>query len=255
MLAAARDVWAVVNWTYQVIRKPTELFFPVSVTLYKTPAETWDAYAHLFRRHATDVITPGVPRGAGAGGGLGQPGGAHLLALVVAASIRSSCIDRHPARWGCTRSRTAPSRRRSATASTITSSSRKGPGTPGARAGSTSSTSAWCRATRSSSPPRFSIARCRRRWRGTGSRRATPTQKQRLAALIHLCGAGAGNRYARGGLALDRAALRRSRRARLRHARRQDEPDVRAIGGAKLEQDVVVQRLPSRSVPARKRSR
>ena len=57
-LVAAALVWSVVNVVYQVIRKPTELFFPVSATLYKTPAETWDAYAHLFRRHATDVMTP-----------------------------------------------------------------------------------------------------------------------------------------------------------------------------------------------------
>jgi len=55
--AALFTLWAVVNVTYQVIRKPTELFFPVSGTLYKTPAETWDAYAPLFRRHATDAIS------------------------------------------------------------------------------------------------------------------------------------------------------------------------------------------------------
>ena len=51
-------VWAFVNVAYQIVRKPTELFFPVSENLFKTPAETWDAYAHLFRRHSTDVITP-----------------------------------------------------------------------------------------------------------------------------------------------------------------------------------------------------
>jgi hypothetical protein len=46
------------NWTYQVARKPSELLFPVSESLYKTPAETWRTYASLFRRHATSVITP-----------------------------------------------------------------------------------------------------------------------------------------------------------------------------------------------------
>jgi len=50
--------WLVVNCTYQVLRKPSELFFPVSGTLYKTPAETWQEYAPLFRRHSTAVITP-----------------------------------------------------------------------------------------------------------------------------------------------------------------------------------------------------
>ena len=46
-----------VNWIYQVIRKPSELFFPVSATLYKSPAETWRQYAPIFRRHATGVMT------------------------------------------------------------------------------------------------------------------------------------------------------------------------------------------------------
>lgn len=52
------SVWAVVNAIYQVARKPTELFFPVSGALYKTPAETWQSYAPLFHKHSTRVITP-----------------------------------------------------------------------------------------------------------------------------------------------------------------------------------------------------
>ena len=51
-------VWSAVNWTYQVFRKPTELFFPVSGSLSKTPSETWRQYAPLFRAHATAVMTP-----------------------------------------------------------------------------------------------------------------------------------------------------------------------------------------------------
>jgi hypothetical protein len=50
--------WFAVNLIYQVVRKPTELFFPVSGTLYKLPSETWRAYAPIFRRHATGVMTP-----------------------------------------------------------------------------------------------------------------------------------------------------------------------------------------------------
>lgn len=45
------------NFLYQVIRKPTELFFPVSGVLYKTPQETWDAYAGLFHQYATAHIS------------------------------------------------------------------------------------------------------------------------------------------------------------------------------------------------------
>jgi len=48
------------NWIYQVITKPSELFFPVSGTLYKTPAETWRQYGPIFRKYATNVITPGL---------------------------------------------------------------------------------------------------------------------------------------------------------------------------------------------------
>jgi len=47
-----------INGLYQVIRKPSELLFPVSGTLYKTPAETWREYAPLFREYATASIPP-----------------------------------------------------------------------------------------------------------------------------------------------------------------------------------------------------
>jgi len=47
-----------VNWVYQVVRKPAELFFPVSGALSKTPEEAWRSYAAIFREHATAVITP-----------------------------------------------------------------------------------------------------------------------------------------------------------------------------------------------------
>jgi len=46
-----------VNWTYQVIRKPSELFFPISESFYKEPSDTWQAYGHLFERHSTPVMT------------------------------------------------------------------------------------------------------------------------------------------------------------------------------------------------------
>src|SRR5579859_2727164 len=45
-----------VNAVYQMVRKPTELFFPVSGALYKTPAETWREYAPLFRRYSTASV-------------------------------------------------------------------------------------------------------------------------------------------------------------------------------------------------------
>ncbi len=50
--------WLTLNGIYQVLRKPSELFFPVSGVLAKTPAETWDKYGPIFRRHATATIPP-----------------------------------------------------------------------------------------------------------------------------------------------------------------------------------------------------
>lgn len=47
-----------VNWIYQVVRKPSELFFPVSDDLYKTPSETWASYGPLFLAHSTAIMTP-----------------------------------------------------------------------------------------------------------------------------------------------------------------------------------------------------
>jgi hypothetical protein len=54
LLAAA--VALGVNALYQVARKPTELFFPVSGALYKTPAATWRDYGTFFRRYATASV-------------------------------------------------------------------------------------------------------------------------------------------------------------------------------------------------------
>jgi hypothetical protein len=51
-------LWASVNWIVQTARKPTEMFFPVSGSLAKTPAATWREYGPLFVKHSTAVITP-----------------------------------------------------------------------------------------------------------------------------------------------------------------------------------------------------
>ncbi|HTT02454.1 MAG TPA: hypothetical protein VMG11_10250 [Steroidobacteraceae bacterium] len=58
VLAAVGLAALAINGVYQVVRKPSELFFPVSGTLYKTPAETWAQYAPLFERYSTGLITP-----------------------------------------------------------------------------------------------------------------------------------------------------------------------------------------------------
>jgi hypothetical protein len=56
-LAILAAIALAVNGIYQVLRKPTELFFPVSGALNKVPEETWSRYAPLFRRYSTPVTT------------------------------------------------------------------------------------------------------------------------------------------------------------------------------------------------------
>ena len=58
LLVVVFVAWLGVNGIVQVLRKPSELFYPVSGVLFKTPAETWDKYEVIFERHATATITP-----------------------------------------------------------------------------------------------------------------------------------------------------------------------------------------------------
>ena len=51
-------VFSATNLVYQVVRKPTEMLFPVSGAMNKMPAETWQQYAPLFREYSTATITP-----------------------------------------------------------------------------------------------------------------------------------------------------------------------------------------------------
>ena len=53
-------VWAALNWIVQVVRKPAEVFVAVSGSLAKAPSETWRQYGPLFDEHSTAVITPAL---------------------------------------------------------------------------------------------------------------------------------------------------------------------------------------------------
>ena len=57
-LGIAALVFLTVNWVYQVVHKPSELLFPVSDTLYKSPPETWSEYGSLFEKYSTSIMTP-----------------------------------------------------------------------------------------------------------------------------------------------------------------------------------------------------
>ena len=56
--AIALALWAPINLVYQVAQKPSELLAPLSGRLIKTPEETWQSYAPLFRHYATANVAP-----------------------------------------------------------------------------------------------------------------------------------------------------------------------------------------------------
>jgi hypothetical protein len=191
--------WLVLNGAYQVVRKPSELFFPVSGRLYKTPSQTWGTYARLFRRHATEVITPELLAALAQVEGSGNPVartywrwrlthepfevyrpassavGMYQLTDGTFAQARRYCIHRNvvveDGPWHDFRScwfnslytRVLPSH-------------------------AIELTSAYLDRQVAQVLARQGIAG------------ATLKQKQELAAVIHLCGAGAGAAYARRGL-------------------------------------------------------
>ena len=198
-VAAVGVLWVATNGIYQVVRKPTELFFPVSGTLYKTPTETWSAYATIFRRHSTAIITPELLAALAQVEGSGNPivrtywrwswsarpfeiyrpassaVGMYQLTDGTFEEARRWCIHDHvvvaDGPWNAWRScwfnafyaRVIPSHAVEMTSADL---DRK---------------------------VRAALAEAR-------IANATHEQKQRLAAIIHLCGGGAGNAYARRGL-------------------------------------------------------
>lgn len=50
-------LWAGANWLWHALHKPTELLFPLDEAFAKTPAQTWRDYGPIFRKHATRVIS------------------------------------------------------------------------------------------------------------------------------------------------------------------------------------------------------
>jgi hypothetical protein len=51
-------VWVPVNWVVQVVRKPAEVYGAVSGSRAKAPAQTWQEYGSLFETHSTGIVTP-----------------------------------------------------------------------------------------------------------------------------------------------------------------------------------------------------
>jgi len=61
------------NLVYQIVRKPTEIFYPARHTFNKTPAETWRDYGDLFAEYSTANITPELLAALAQAEGAGNP--------------------------------------------------------------------------------------------------------------------------------------------------------------------------------------
>jgi hypothetical protein len=46
------------NLVYQIARKPGEIFAPISTSFAKSPASTWGSYGALFEKHSTTIVSP-----------------------------------------------------------------------------------------------------------------------------------------------------------------------------------------------------
>lgn len=182
-----------VNWLYQVARKPAELFFPVSGALNKTPQQTWRAYGAIFRAHSTSVITP------------------QLLAALAQVEGAGNPVARTPWRLQATSDPREVYRPASSavgmyqiTDGTFREASRYCIHDHVAVEEQCWFNGLYMRVIPSHAVELTSayldhrVAAILARTRAP----ATPEQKQDLAALIHLCGAAAGEAYARRGFHL-----------------------------------------------------
>ncbi len=194
-------VWLALNWTYQVIRKPTELFFPVSSALYKSPNKTWQIYAPIFRAHATRTIAPEFLAALAQVEGSGNP----IVRTYWRWSMTSNPFDVfRPASsavgmYQITDATFADAKRYCVHDHVVVET---GPWYAWR--------TCWFNSLYLRVVPSHAVelasAYLDRRVAGTLARHritaATRTQKRNLAAVIHLCGAGAGDAYARRGLRL-----------------------------------------------------
>ncbi len=57
ILILAAGLFLLANLVYHVVRKPTEMLYPVSGVLKKSPAETWREYGPLFRDYSTANVS------------------------------------------------------------------------------------------------------------------------------------------------------------------------------------------------------
>jgi transglycosylase-like protein with SLT domain len=188
-VAIGLAVLTLVNLAYHVIHKPTELFAFIGHRLDKEPAETWRQYGPLFRTYSTNIIPP------------------ELLAALAQVESSGNPVDRTYWRWRWSFNPLAIYQPASSAVGLFQM-------TDGAFAEAARScirdhavvddgcgfTSFYIRALPSHSIELASIYLDRHVTEvlaRTGEAKATASQKQDLAAFIHLCGAGPAAAFAR----------------------------------------------------------
>jgi transglycosylase-like protein with SLT domain len=182
-------VFSLVNLVYHVILKPTELFAFVGHRLDKEPPETWRQYGPLFRKSSTSTISP------------------ELLAALAQVESSGNPVDRTYWRWRWSFNPLAIYQPASSAVGLLQM-------TDGAYAETAKScirdhavvedgcgfTSLYIRALPSHSIELASVYLDRHVadvLARTGETKATASQKQDLAAFVHLCGAGPAAAFAR----------------------------------------------------------
>jgi len=188
VLAAALAL--AVNWLFQVLRKPSELLFPVSGTLVKTPSETWQSYAPLFRKYSTRTLSPAFLAALAQAEAAGDPvartywrwsWGTRPFELYRPASTSVGMYQMTDGTFAEARHLCIRDHRVIDPCASITGYLRILPGD------AVELTAALLDLRLAATLSRYGIGG------------ASPIQKQHLAATIHLCGAGAADFYARNG--------------------------------------------------------
>lgn len=179
------------NIAYQVIRKPTELFFFVGRALDKEPRETWRQYGALFREYSTDAVAP------------------ELLAALAQTESTGNPVARTYWRWRLTWNPLAVYKPASSAVGLYQTTD---PAYAEAaryciRRHTVVDTGCWFNSLYIRAVPSHAIELAAvyldRQVAGvlaaTPDKKVSPQQKQDLAALIHLCGAGPARAFARRG--------------------------------------------------------
>lgn len=187
-----------VNWLYHAFYKPTEMLFPLDDALDKSPRETWQEYGSLFRKHSTAIIAPELLAALAQAEGAGNP---------VARTYWRWRLSWNPFEWYQPASSAVGMFQ--ITDGTFEEGKRycihnhvvvaDGPWHD---LNSCWFNNLYTRVLPSHAIELTSVLLDRQIVRALAGRKATLAQKQDLAAVIHLCGAGAGRDYARRGFRL-----------------------------------------------------